>query len=172
MERNVVFTPGTIMVRSSVLIAAIPDRRIFESRQGQNWQMMLPIAYISRGGYLNQILFKYVEHPNSHSRMRRSYSEKIQRRDDFITLLTYTVRNIPKMPESEKEEWCRAIKIKQTVEKLHTAYLAICSCDIKTFRKELQMLGYEFAVKDSFVVVWVGAVFRKFRGIIKKVLMK
>lgn len=59
-ERNVVFCPGTIMVRRDSIIKALPDLNIYESREGQNWQLMLPLAYTCKHGYLDEVLFKYV----------------------------------------------------------------------------------------------------------------
>ena len=58
-ESNVVFCPGTILVKTESLKKAIPDLDIYESREGQNWQLMLPLAYCCSVGYLDEVLFKY-----------------------------------------------------------------------------------------------------------------
>ena len=45
MEHNVVYVPATIMARRNSVLRAIPSLHIYEGRQGQNWQLMLPLAY-------------------------------------------------------------------------------------------------------------------------------
>lgn len=85
MKRNVEYTPGIYIVTRKAFLKANPLRDIFESRIGQNYQMLLPIAYNFKCGYINEDLFKYVIRSNSHSResikvgefIRRTYKAKI-----------------------------------------------------------------------------------------------
>lgn len=104
-ESNVVFCPGTILVKSESLKKAIPDLDIYESREGQNWQLMLPLAYSCRVGYLDEVLFKYVVHADSHSHTRRTLEQEYKRRDNFYKLQCETIDKIETMQESEKEYW-------------------------------------------------------------------
>lgn len=106
-EHNVVFCPGTIMVRRESLTKAIPDLHIYESREGQNWQLMLPLAYTCKHGYLDEILFKYVVHNDSHSHMKRDYDKEIKRRDNFYILQVETIEKIVGMSDEEKEYWLK-----------------------------------------------------------------
>ena len=101
-ESNVVFTPGSICVRTEALMAVLPDWEIYESREGQNWQLMLPLSYSRKYGYLNEILFKYVVHSNSHFHAKRSYAKQIERRNNFYELQINTINKIIGMSESEK----------------------------------------------------------------------
>lgn len=111
-EQNVVFCPGTIMTRMSALREAIPTGQIFESREGQNWQLMLPLAYNFKAGYIEKPLFKCVEHSDSHCRTRRTCEQLIDRQKNFQILLTETVDAIEQMPEDEKYSWKEKIQIK------------------------------------------------------------
>lgn len=95
--RNVVYGPGTILVRRECVLEAIPSLHIYESREGQNWQMILPLAYHCKCGYIEEELLKCVSHEDSHSRKERSMKECFVREDNFITLCSETVRNIPKI---------------------------------------------------------------------------
>lgn len=113
-ENNVVFVPGTIMTRMSALREAIPTGQIFESREGQNWQLMLPLAYNFKAGYIEKPLFKCVEHFDSHSRTKRTCEQLINRQKNFQILLTETVDAIRQMPEDEKCSWKERIQIKCT----------------------------------------------------------
>lgn len=111
-EKNIVFGPGMIMVRAEALREALPPEGIFESPQGQNWQLMLPLAYCFRCGYLEKMLLKCVSHPDSHSRTERSYRERLDRQKGFSELLQKTIAHIKQMPNQEKTYWRRRIRIK------------------------------------------------------------
>ena len=108
--RNVVFGPGTILVRSSALEKALPEKRIFESPEGQNWQIMLPLSYTSRCGYIEEVLVKIVSHPDSHSRRKRSCAEELQREEAFIELCNRTIRNIPGISDTEIALYCNLVE--------------------------------------------------------------
>ncbi len=150
-EKNVVFCPGTIMVRRTVLLNAIPTRQIFESREGQNWQLMLPIAYTSKCGYLEKVLFKYVVHGGSHSRMRRTYQQALSRVNGFQELLGETINRLSSMPNEEKLAWNKRIAIKTNRRRLDVAYRYMKFRDALQCRRELAQLGVQLGTKDSFV---------------------
>ena len=64
---NTYLTPGCYMVRSSCFFQAFPDRQIYESRVGQNWQLLLPLTLGNRCGFIDEPLFYYVMRQQSHS---------------------------------------------------------------------------------------------------------
>ncbi len=121
-ERNVVFCPGVIMARRTAVEQAIPNGTIFESREGQNWQLMLPLAYSFKCGYIEEVHFRCVAHNDSHSRTKQSYERQMQRNDGFIELLTETISNIADMPQEEKQRWIAKVYIKHHVKKMQLAY--------------------------------------------------
>ena len=104
-ETNVVFGPGTILVRTESLRKAIPTLSIYESREGQNWQLMLPLAYNCKYGYIDDVQFKYVVHNDSHSHTRRSYEQLIIRRKNFNFLQKETIKAIPNMSDQDRKQW-------------------------------------------------------------------
>ena len=59
--------PGSFMVRTSVLFNALRGRDIYVSHYGQNLQVMLPVAYKTKTGFINKPLMKYYVHIGSHS---------------------------------------------------------------------------------------------------------
>lgn len=77
-EKNIFFAPVSYMVRTSIFKEAIPDKKIYESRYGQNWQMLLPISYISRCGYIEDTLCDYIVRKNSHSRSNINSFKKVK----------------------------------------------------------------------------------------------
>ena len=66
-EKDVWFAPGCYMVRTEAFLKSNPSRTIYNSRGGQNWQMLLPISYKYKCGYINEKLYNYYLRKNSHS---------------------------------------------------------------------------------------------------------
>ena len=66
-ENDVWYAPGCYMVRSEAFIDTNPECTIYPSRGGQNWQMLLPIAYKYKCGYIPKCLYNYYVRDNSHS---------------------------------------------------------------------------------------------------------
>lgn len=58
---------GTYMVRTDVLFEAYPDRNIDPSRLGQNFQILLPVSYNRKFGYVDEPLMEYRIQSESHS---------------------------------------------------------------------------------------------------------
>lgn len=56
---------GTYMVRTDILFDFYPNRNIFPSRFGQNMQIILPVAYKRKFGYIDEPLMVYELHENS-----------------------------------------------------------------------------------------------------------
>ena len=92
---------GCYLVRSSAFLDVNPERTIESSFVGQNVQMLLPISYKYLCGYIDECLFYYVNTPNSHSRIRRTYQEANDRCNEFYRLLLSTCRKID-MSEEDK----------------------------------------------------------------------
>lgn len=147
---NVVWVPGTVMVRRSCLTEALSEGSIYESKEGQNWQMMLPLAYLYRCGYLEDELLKCVCHSDSHSRMDRSFEEQILREKNFIVLCIETVSRIRQMSDEEKQKWFREIRI---VHKKNILGMAVKHHKIRCFyktKKELAEDDYRLKLTDDY----------------------
>ncbi len=62
----------TYFYRAKDWLAANPQRHIYgDTPVGQNWQMLLPIVYRGKCGYLKKVLAKYVMRRTSHSHTRK-----------------------------------------------------------------------------------------------------
>lgn len=66
-ENDIWFAPGCYMVRTEAFLNVLPERKIYPSRSGQNWQMFLPISFDYRCGYISEYLYNYYVRENSHS---------------------------------------------------------------------------------------------------------
>lgn len=56
---------GSYMVRTEILFEFYSDRNIYPSRFGQNMQIILPVAYKRKFGFIDEPLMAYVLHENS-----------------------------------------------------------------------------------------------------------
>lgn len=72
---------GTYMIRTALLFEAYPDRNINPSRFGQNFQILLPISYHRKFGYIDEPLMEYRIQKNSHS--KSSNPEKQYKLDEI-----------------------------------------------------------------------------------------
>ena len=91
VSNNVQFCPGIYILRTSTFKECYPELQIDESRAGQNYQLLLPIAYKYNYGYINQVLYKYILHPNSHSNSKlhdeKAQLERFERQEQLLLRL-------------------------------------------------------------------------------------
>lgn len=149
MEHNVVYGPATIMARRQAILYAIPSLHIYEGRQGQNWQLMLPLAYCCKYGLIEEPLFKYVVHDDSHSHIKRTYEEEIRRAEQFEELIVSTISSIPKITESEVKKWIEFVHRKYLHRKVEYANLFGKVQEGKVYRKELNM-AHQIQLNDMY----------------------
>lgn len=77
---------GCYMIRSSLFFAGYPEKRMPESPEGQNLQLLLPTASRTICGYLDEKLHIYCRRSGSHSSQKRSYQQSLRRITNFTTL--------------------------------------------------------------------------------------
>ncbi len=56
---------GCAMIKTSAFDNVVKNRDIYESRQGQNWQILLPVFYKYKSYYIDQALFYFVNRRDS-----------------------------------------------------------------------------------------------------------
>lgn len=160
--RNIVWGPGTVLVRREAVLKAIPTKQIYESKEGQNWQLMLPLSYLFKCYYIDEMLLKCVQHSDSHSRKERSIEEKIAREEGFIILCTETIKKIPGMTYEEQLKW------RKKIESFH--YRNIMDMSIGKYKyfseakKKLKEIHEDHAVKDLYLVGIVKNIYHSVRN--------
>ncbi len=108
-QKGVQFCPISSFARTSDFLQALPGRHIYdESKGGQNWQMLLPLAYTGKVDYLDKILACYVERSTSHS--HTSATAEMIRQAQYEDVLTHALLSITAMPEKEKQTYLGIIK--------------------------------------------------------------
>ena len=171
-EHGVIYGPGTVMVRTSALLNVLPDREIYESREGQNLQIMLPLSYNYECGYLDKVLFKCVVHQDSHSHKSISYTRLINWQREYENLLQITINKIPNMSSEEKKQWINVALIKHHKDMLRFAYEYEEIKDIKLIKNELIGFGYSWKIEDEYLYYKIRLVYRKIRGLAKRIIRK
>lgn len=117
-ENHVFYAPISYMIRTEKFLEFNPERKIFETRFGQNWQILLPICYYGKCGYLEENLCDYVVRRNSHSRQAyKTIQEEFFKYDKHIEILEQVLS-----PMGIFEQYKDRIYVKYDREKLKQAY--------------------------------------------------
>lgn len=97
---NAINWAGSYMVRTSVLFAFYPTREIYPSRFGQNMQILLPVAYQNKFGFVDEPLMVYFLQDNSHSQaatleeqQKKSDLNFYGYRDIYLKMIDMVVKN-------------------------------------------------------------------------------
>lgn len=116
LGKNSVTTGGVYMVSRKSFLKCIPERKIAVYPSiGQNWQLLLPITYNSKIGFLNDILYTYVYRDNSHSHAYKSCEDRLVEVEDRYRALKDILVNIP-VKKEYRDKLIRIIKYNQKKE--------------------------------------------------------
>lgn len=97
---------GCYMVKSDLFFQIYPDRQIFESRRGQNWQLLVPCSSYTKCGYIDEDLYVVYETVDSHSRVKLSNEVEIERLDQFKEILIDAINR----SNCDKEKMTRLVE--------------------------------------------------------------
>lgn len=79
---------GCYMFRTKAFRTVNQNMEIVASSGGQNWQILIPISYYYKCGYIDECLFNYKESANSHShRITSNLDEELSRSKEHERLL-------------------------------------------------------------------------------------
>lgn len=168
---------GSYMIRTDALFTFYPDRNIYPSRFGQNMQILLPVAYKQRFGYIDEPLMAYVLHEDSHSQAR-SPEEQYQKdeanqhgyRDIYLHMLDLILKD-----SGEHNKYCnifnasyhrcamlRAEKYGKS-EQLEQSYKALVKTGLASINDRICYYG---AIHSP--IVYCLKVIRKMKNLIKR----
>ena len=103
--------PGYMMIRFDKFVEKNHGRDIYCSRAGQNWQMILPVAYKGRAGYIDEVVYNYIVRKDSHSRVKKSSKEIYDKYNEHEKILEAVIKNVV-TDLKEQREYCNLIKRK------------------------------------------------------------
>lgn len=100
-----IFCPGCHMARTSAFLDVNPDRSIYPARRGQNWQILLPLYYKYKRGYIDTPLYNYVVYSNSMSHGDDTEQKKLIRYEEHEKILRNTLSMIEKNQHVDLHEF-------------------------------------------------------------------
>lgn len=109
--------PGVFMVRMNFFDKCIKNREIYISRAGQNWQLILPLAYYGNCGYLNKVVYNYVVIDGSHSHSVKKTKDLFKRCDEHEDILFHVLDTL-QMPKEVLKNYKTKIKTKYIKKKV------------------------------------------------------
>lgn len=159
LEKNFHF--GYSVVRTSVFDKVNPKREIYPSRQGQNWQLLLPIFYENLSAFYDRPLYSVVKNIDSVSRTpNRKYDTAIAQKNEYEKILLTTLKS---MNISEYDYYERMVKEKYYRIKMCIAitfgeypdaiieYKNLKSIRRNTFKDFLRFLRARFPIVDKLI---------------------
>lgn len=150
LEKNIVYTPGVYMARREAILDSIPDRHIRKSDVGQNWQMLMPLSYKHKCGYIKEILFSYVIREDSHSRKEKRLEDvlvKLHKQNDLVAAVL-------KDMGLENSKYMDMLKDKLIRKEFDNGYFFKNKELMKEKYKELKNMGR--ATKRDTLILWAG----------------
>lgn len=129
---------GSYMVRSDKLFAFYKDRNIYESRYGQNLQILLPLAYKGRSGFIDKPLMKYIRQEKSLSQLEGDTNKEIKNLLGYKEIRCHMVNLI--MNGKEKEQYIKLI------ETMYARYIM----DIAFSKKDILLMDEYYNVLKSY----------------------
>ena len=162
--KNIYFAPGAYMVRSEELLEVLPDREIYTGKGGQNAQVLLPMAYSYKCGYMDDILYLYYIREESHSHSITDSKKVIQQLEYYETILLETLK---KMGNDIYEKYEGKIKCFYAARKFGNA---VDTRDREFIRKEyLEMQKQNFYIPFKTKLLYIKSTNRILKSIVDKV---
>lgn len=108
LKSESIFCCGCHMIRREVFLDVNPEKCIFPARRGQNWQMLLPVYYKYKRGFLNENLYNYIIYKSSMSTGDNCKEKKIQRCNEHLEIIKKTLEKMD-MTNSDRKKYERLV---------------------------------------------------------------
>lgn len=77
---------GSYMVRSTELFKIYPDKIVPMNRFGQNLQILMPVTYQNKTGFVDEPLMKYIKNHHSFTMSANTYERQVQQAEEFLKI--------------------------------------------------------------------------------------
>lgn len=130
--------PGCFMVRMRDFLKANPERYIYPTRRGQDWQMLLPVFYRFKCGYIDEPLYQYFLREGSLSdASNETYDDRIKKYEMYEELIIATLNHIH-MPDMDKSFYKEQVTCHYLKQKISHAFFKNNRKDAQKYYKELR----------------------------------
>ena len=126
---------GVFMCKTEAFDKAAKNRNIYPSRAGQNYQLVLPVAYNSKCGYLDKFVLNYIIREDSHSHSVNDLKKQLNRCDDHKDILFNTINEIETM-------------------KMPTKLVYKIRIIFKSFKQKIKIIIYHILKKVKRIIKW------------------
>lgn len=132
------FHLGGAMFKTSDYDAINPTREIYQSRHGQNWQILLPMLYCYKAGYIDKPLcyISYRKDSVYNTVLTQNVEKQYERTYEYCNIIEKTLKSI-NMADEEREYYLGEINIKYARQRL---IMASKFKDIKKLEEEYDFL--------------------------------
>lgn len=175
-EHDVYFAPGGYMVRTKLLLNELKDGQIYEGRGGQNWQLLLPVAYRYECGFIDDVLYYYYIRENGHSRQEKDYNGFVLRTYEHEKLLCETILRL-KIEDTIKQEYLTCIEKKYAMKRYVLAFNEGEPHTLRSFYNELKKLDLvdyslqlDYWEKTNRFIFYIIRSFHLFKRLVKNVV--
>lgn len=94
LGNHIWFAQGAHMYRTEAFFDRNKGNEIDVSREGQNYQLLLPMAYKNKCGYIDEVLYIIYNRANSHSHTKRTFEQEVSREKEIMQLILRTMKRI------------------------------------------------------------------------------
>lgn len=108
---------GCYMVGRDAFLDVYPGRRIYESTAGQNLQMLLPISYKYKCGYIDRPLYTYVRRRGSNSHSAKSKDDIIKSEIMRAEIVENVITNMQCVDRKHLLDFSRAVSARRIMRK-------------------------------------------------------
>jgi glycosyltransferase involved in cell wall biosynthesis len=120
VSKNMWLQPGCYMIRMRDFLYSNPTRYIYPTRTGQDWQMLLPVLYNHKCGYLDDRLYIYIVRSDSMSHLvKGDYNREKLQLENYEDLIINTLEF---MDKPDKAKYIHIVHQHYLQEKLSLAF--------------------------------------------------
>lgn len=152
-EKN--FTFGCSMIRSAVFDEVNPDREIYPSRKGQNWQLLLPVFYKHKSGYIERPLYTVIVQNQSTS-VVTGYEKTLAQKREHEKILLETLARMD-LPEEERNAYRESVRLRYGKDLF---WLSVTSGDFVTAKEYYRFLKSRHALSKGWKKVYAKRFFK------------
>lgn len=127
------------MARSDALFSALGGRRIYESRSGQNWQLLFPLTYRYDCGFIHQELATYVVRAGSHSHGYTSLDDQMRRTYELEDIIGHVLPTMG-MDAADLERYMRFARAKYLPRRFEIAFKMGDRDEARRLKGELDLM--------------------------------
>lgn len=164
LEGDAYYAPGSYLMRTEAFVETHHGPRIYAGQGGQNWQLLLPIAYRYECGFIEDIVYYIVIHQDSHSRASKSYKQILQRTYEHEDILHNVISEID-MSEEERKKYLKVVRVKYLQTRLRLArvegeadvvretYRMLCKEVTPNLQERLDYIRTQYSVVERIIRV-------------------